>query len=219
MEPIKIAIDGPAGAGKSTIAQELAKRLKYTYIDTGAMYRGITYEVIKRGIDINDQTAIIELAKKININFVKGDLYIDDVLIKSEIRSNDVSQRVSYIARIPEIREIMVNAQRKIAINQNVVMDGRDIGTNVLVDAQLKLFLTATVEERSRRRYQELKEKSVITSLKEIEEDIKKRDKMDEERSCAPLVMAKDAIKIDTTEKTIEEIIQQIIYLLGERIN
>lgn len=219
MEPIKIAIDGPAGAGKSTIAQELAKRLNFTYIDTGAMYRGITYEVIKRNIAIDDNKGIIEIAQNLKLSLDKGDLYIDDVLVNDEIRTQEVSQKVSYIARIPEVRRIMVEMQQRVAENQNVVMDGRDIGTNVLPKAQLKLFLTATVEERARRRYEELLQKSVKTSLEEIEEDIKNRDRMDEERSCAPLVMAEDAIKIDTTEKSIEEIIKQIIYLLGERIN
>ncbi|SCZ01341.1 (d)CMP kinase [Alkaliphilus peptidifermentans] len=218
MEAIQIAIDGPAGAGKSTIAKELAYRLDYTYIDTGAMYRALTYAVLKENVKIDDIPQILEVTRNTEMSFKKGNIFINDILVNNEVRSIVVSQNVSYIARIPEIREILVDIQRRIASNQNVVMDGRDIGTKVLPDAKLKIFLTASVEERANRRYSELILKGLDVNLNDIKEEIITRDKMDEERSCSPLKAADDSIKIDTTDKTVEEVIRQIIFLLNERI-
>ncbi|KAB3534017.1 (d)CMP kinase [Alkaliphilus pronyensis] len=218
MEFVQIAIDGPAGAGKSTIAKELAKGLNYTYIDTGAMYRALTHQVLNKQVSVNDLRRVLEVAKNTDIAFEKGNIFIDNKEVNDEVRSSIVSKNVSFIARIPEVRDILVDLQRKIASNQNVVMDGRDIGTKVLPHATLKIFLTASVEERAKRRYIELKEKGLEVNLAEIEDEIITRDKMDEERSCSPLKVAEDAIVIDTTGKSIQEVIRQIISFLNERI-
>ncbi len=219
MKPIQIAIDGPAGAGKSTIAKKLSKLLNYIYIDTGAMYRAITYMVLQEGINPEDIEGIIKLAESMDIRFENDSIYVNGRNLNEEVRGVEVTQRVSHIAQIPEIRGILVKIQREIADNHNVVMDGRDIGTNVLKDATLKIFLTASVEERALRRFQELLEKVDNVDLEAVKADISKRDQMDKERSHSPLVKAADAIEIDTTDCAIEDVINKIILLLKEKIN
>lgn len=211
---IQIAIDGPAGAGKSTIAKEIAKRLNITYIDTGAMYRALTYKALISNVNIHNKDEIICLAQKSDIKFFQDNIYLDDKIINKEIRDICVSKNVSYIAQIAEVRKILVGIQRKIASTQDVIMDGRDIGTHVLPKATMKVFLTASVEERSYRRYVELKSKGTAVKLDEIKNDIINRDKIDSERAAAPLVKAEDAIIIDTTGLSIEEVVEKIISLL-----
>ncbi|MCC5909878.1 MAG: (d)CMP kinase [Clostridiaceae bacterium] len=216
MKNLQIAIDGPAGAGKSTIAKRLAESLQITYIDTGAMYRALTLKALKEKIDVEDTEKIIKLAQKTNIVFSKNIVYIDNSSVEEEIRSYEVTENVSYIAKIPEVRRILMKLQKKMAENDNVVMDGRDIGTHVLPNASIKIFLTASVEERAQRRYYQLLEKGHKINLKEIENSIEERDKIDSERKYAPLVQAEDAIILDTTGLTIDEVVKKIINLINK---
>lgn len=216
MEFVQIAIDGPAGAGKSTIAKRIAERLNITYIDTGAMYRALTYKVLTNKIDITNEKSIIELAQNSDIQFLQENIYLDGKMINEEIRSIEVNKNVSHVAKIKEVREILVHAQRKIALGQDVIMDGRDIGTHVLPNATLKVFLTASAKERALRRYLELKKKGIEVDIEELEKDITNRDNIDSQRAFAPLVKAEDAIIIDTTGLTIGDVIEHIIHLLKE---
>ncbi len=215
MEAIQIAIDGPAGAGKSTIAKRIAKELNFIYIDTGAMYRALTYQVLQSGISLQQEEKIVQLAKETDIMFENGNIYLNKKIVNKEVRSNNVSLYVSHIAQIPIVRELLVEMQKRIAANNNVVMDGRDIGTNVLPGATLKVFLTASVQERARRRYEELERNGTLVNLDDIAEQIQLRDKMDAERSCSPLVKADDAITIDTTGLSIENVCKSIMNLLN----
>lgn len=216
MSYIQIAVDGPAGSGKSTIAKKIADRLNITYIDTGAMYRALTYKVLINNIGVENEDAVIEVARKSKIEFLKNNIYLDDDIVNEEIRLPEVSKNVSYVAKIPQVRKILVDTQRKLALNQDVVMDGRDIGTYVLKDANFKIFLTATVEERSRRRYLELKNKGLDVTLDDVKKDIINRDKIDREREFSPLVEADDAIIIDTTDLSIEDVVNKITSILEE---
>ncbi len=216
MSCIQIAIDGPAGSGKSTIAKKIAERLNITYVDTGAMYRALTYKVLMNNVDIQNEDVIVKLAQESNIKFFQGDIYLDNNIVNEEIRSPEVSKNVSYVAKIPRVRKILVNIQRKLALNRDVVMDGRDIGTHVLDNASLKIFLTATVEQRSYRRYMEFKNKGLKVNFDDVKKDIVNRDKIDKERKFSPLVKADDAIIIDTTDLSIDDIVDKIISILEE---
>ena len=218
MKPIQIAIDGPAGAGKSTIAKKLSKLLNYIYIDTGAMYRAITYMVIKEDVNPDNLQDIISLAESLDIEFLEDNIYANGKRLNEEVRGTEVTKLVSIIAQIPDIRNILKNLQRRIASNNDVVMDGRDIGSNVLPNATLKIFLTASVEERALRRHQEMTAKGETVNLDDVKRDIINRDKMDVERSHSPLVKADDAFEIDTTDFSIDEVIDKIIYLLKDKI-
>lgn len=207
-----IAIDGPASSGKSTIAKKVSKILNIEYIDTGAMYRALTWKAIDRDIKLKDEALIIKLLETSNIDFKDGDIYLDDNVINDEIRLNYVSQNVSYIAIISEVREKMLELQQAMARYKSIVMDGRDIGTVVLKDAKYKFFLTASLEERALRRYKELEDNgNEKISLIEIEKDIRRRDEIDSNRKIAPLKQAEDAILIDTTEKSIDQVVDIIV--------
>lgn len=212
---MQIAVDGPAGSGKSTIAKKLAEKLDMLYIDTGAMYRALTYKVISMGIDIRDDYAVIQAAKSSQILLKKGKVCIDGEDVGKQIRSSEVDASVSRIAEIPQVREIMVQKQRKMALSQNVVMDGRDIGTNVLPDARYKFFLTASIEERAMRRYRDKKTCGSDEDYETVKKEILRRDEIDSTREIAPLKKAKDAVIIDTTGKTIDEVLEQILIKLG----
>jgi len=209
-----IAIDGPAGAGKSTVAKRLSVKLGYTHIDSGSLFRAITYMVIKSGIDINDVESIIHKAEKSTIDFINNNIYLNGMDISSDIRENAVNTKVSYIAMIPEIRNIVVNIQRKIAENKNVVVDGRDIGTTVFPDAFIKFFLTASVEERAIRRYNELSDKENLT-FEEVKKQIIQRDYIDSNREASPLRKAEDAILIDTSGKNVDEVVSEMLYYIS----
>ncbi|MGE4572017.1 MAG: (d)CMP kinase [Candidatus Izemoplasmatales bacterium] len=201
-----IAIDGPAGAGKSTIAKLLAKKLNYTYIDTGAMYRATTYKALNLGVDLIDPESFSFL----NITdfvFKNGELYMDGTNMTKLNRSKEVADNVSLVASHIPVRNKLVSLQQEIAENNHVVMDGRDIGTVVLTHAQLKVFLTASVKVRAKRRYEELKNAGRIITLEDIEKDIERRDKYDSTRSYNPLRKAQDAIEIDTSDKDIREVV------------
>ncbi|MDI3519701.1 MAG: CMP/dCMP kinase [Caldanaerobacter sp.] len=207
---VKIAIDGPAGAGKSTAAKKLAKLLGFTYIDTGAMYRAITLKVLRENISLKDEERIVEVARKSDISLDGERVFLDGEDVSEEIRKPIISQKVSVVSQIPEVREILVKKQRKIAEGKNVVMDGRDIGTVVLPDAQFKFFLTASLEERARRRYEELKNKGTEVKYEEVLEEIKKRDSLDSGRKTSPLTIPEGAILIDTTDLTEEEVVERV---------
>jgi len=204
-----IAIDGPAGAGKSTVAKIIADKMNMTYIDTGAMYRAITLLSIQNGkTNVND---IIELAKQAKICINEKRIYINDKDVTDDIRNIEVTNQVSKIAKIPEIRILMTEIQQQIAKNKGVVMDGRDIGTTVLPDAKYKFYLTADLKERAARRYKELIREGRKVTLQQIEKDIIQRDYQDKHRDVSPLTVAKDAVVIDTTAKTIIEVVNEIL--------
>jgi CMP/dCMP kinase len=206
-----IAIDGPAGAGKSTIAKKVSDILNIEYIDTGAMYRALTYKVLKQKIDIKDKESIINLLRNTDINFINGSVYLDNKIIDEEIRFNDVSKNVSYIAIIEEVRKELVNKQRLMSKEKSIIMDGRDIGTVVLPNAEYKFFITASVEERAKRRYKDLLNSGEENNIKNLILEIKKRDAIDSNRKNSPLKRAKDSILLDTTDKTIDESINFIV--------
>jgi cytidylate kinase len=208
---MNIAIDGPAGAGKSTIAKILAEKLGMNYIDTGAMYRAITLKAIENNIDFNDVSSLINLVNNTDIKISNSRIYLDSKDVTDKIRTPLVNQKVSKIAAISEIRKKMIYLQKKLAENGNVIMDGRDIGTVVLPNASLKFFITATVEERAKRRFLELKAKGHDVNYDYIKKEILSRDEQDMNRKISPLKPAEDAIVIDTSNKEIEEIIQEIL--------
>lgn len=212
MRRISIAIDGPAGAGKSTIAKIIAKKLNIEYIDTGAMYRAITLKFLRSGVDFENQfNKMIDILNDTEISFENGRVYLDDRDVSEEIRTIEIGKHVSKVAAIPEVREKLVKLQRSIAEKKSVVMDGRDIGTNVLKDADIKIFLIASVEERAKRRHKELIEKGTNVSFEEIFKEIENRDYIDSTRKTNPLKKAEDAIIVDSSNKTIEEVVEEIL--------
>lgn len=217
MKNMVIAIDGPAGAGKSTISKILAQKLNIEYIDTGAMYRAVTLKIIRMGIDLQDDEAIKDMLKYTKIDFVKGRIYLDGEDVSEEIRTIKVSSKVSDVAAKPYVREKLVEIQRKMAMQKSVIMDGRDIGTNVLKDANVKIFLTASIEERAKRRYKEMIEKGINVTFEEICRDIENRDRIDSTRKTNPLRKAEDAVDIDTTSKTIDEVVEEIISIVNKQ--
>ncbi|MEI7024573.1 (d)CMP kinase [Paenibacillus sp. y28] len=214
---MNIAIDGPAGAGKSTVARLVAKRLGYVYVDTGAMYRAVTWKVLQQGLQVEQTQLVIRTAEQMTIELQPGELaqqvLADGQDVSEEIRHPEVSNRVSYVAQIPEVRKLLVDKQQQMARQKGVVMDGRDIGTHVLPDAEVKVFLTASVQERASRRYQELQSKNQTVSLSQLEHDIALRDKMDEERETSPLRQAEDAVVVDSTKLSIEQVVDKIVSL------
>lgn len=219
---IQIAIDGPAGAGKSTIAKIVAEKLKYTYIDTGAMYRAVTYKAIQNNIQFNDAAKLEEMLKNTSIELKPSDVgqlvFVDGVNVSNEIRSNEVTQNVSEVAAHPNIREILVAMQKELAASGGIVMDGRDIGTHVLKDAELKIFMSASVEERARRRLLDNKRRGIESTLEGLMEEIARRDKYDSEREASPLVQAEDALYLDTTNLTIDEAANEILRLAESKM-
>lgn len=206
-----IAVDGPAGAGKSTISKLIAKKLNINYIDTGAMYRAVTYKCLSEGVDVKNEEAVIEVAKRTDIDFRDNNIYLDSKVVNEEIRTREVSANVSDVAKIKEVRYLMVDVQREIGTRNDVILDGRDIGSYVFPNADYKFFLVATPEERGRRRYKELCEKGFEGTLEEIIKDIEKRDEIDSNRELAPLKKADDAIEIDTTGLGIDEVVETVV--------
>lgn len=213
----KIAIDGPAGAGKSTVARMVAQQLGLAYLDTGAMYRAVTLAALRNNVDMQDAAALAQLTGKIHLDIqnhgTEGQnvIYLDGEDVSSDIRSPEISRYVSYVARCPQVRNRMVDQQRKIGSRGGVVMDGRDIGTHVMPDADYKFYLTASLEERARRRAGELSDGGEQVELTQMAREIAARDKIDSERECSPLRPADDSISIDTTDMTIEQVIATIV--------
>ncbi|GIN92045.1 cytidylate kinase [Siminovitchia terrae] len=219
---ISIAIDGPAAAGKSTVAKIVAEKLSYIYIDTGAMYRAVTYKALMEGTDIHDEESLFRLLKGTTIDLVQESglqtVFLDGKDVTKEIRNSNVTNNVSTVAAHGAIREEMVHRQRELGKRGGVVMDGRDIGTKVLPDSELKVFLLASVDIRAERRHKENVEKGYPSDLAQLKEEIMLRDKNDTEREVSPLVKAEDAIEIDTSTLSIEEVVAHIIALAKERI-
>lgn len=212
-----VAIDGPAGAGKSTIAKLLADKINYTYIDSGAMYRALTLAALESNTNLADKNGIIELSKNVNIDFIDKSIYLNNVKVDKLIREERVNKAVSTVAAIPEVRKNIVNIQRKVAADKNVVMDGRDIGTVIFPDAFIKFFITASLEERAMRRYSELENKEQTVNLRDIRCQIEERDYIDSNREISPLTKAEDAILIDTSGKTIEQVLIEVIKFISLR--
>ena len=214
-----IAIDGPAGAGKSTIAKLLAKKLGILYLDTGAMYRAVGLKAVENGVDISDEDAVKKMLDPTTVDVKICDsvqrVYLDGQDVTGRIREHRVSKAASDISAVPCVRYKMVELQREIASRCDTVLDGRDIGTFVLPNAEYKIFLTASVAERARRRYEELKAKGEDCTLESITADIEKRDYNDSHRALAPLRKADDAVEIDTTDLTIEEVADKLTALIG----
>lgn len=210
-EKIRIAIDGPGGAGKSTIAKLLASKLNIDYIDTGAMYRAIGYKVFKENINIDDEQVLTDMMNSTDIDFSDGNIILDDEIVNDVIRTPEMSRMASKVSQKPIVREKLVLIQRNIASGKSVVMDGRDIGTNVLTDAEIKIFMTASSEERAMRRYKELIKKNEKVTFEEIHKDIQERDYSDTHRKLNPLKAAEDAIILDTGGLSIEQVVAAIL--------
>lgn len=208
---IVIAIDGPAGAGKSTVAKQVSRILNINYIDTGAMYRAITYKCIKNGLDLEDEKSVVDLCKNTDLKFENNSIFIDGQCVDDDIRTLQVSSKVSYVARIPGVRFHLVELQREMGKDDNVVLDGRDVGTQIFPNTKYKYYLNAAVETRAKRRYDELILKGVKASFEGIVEDVRNRDKIDSTREVSPLKKASDAIEIDSTNMTIEEVVDFIV--------
>lgn len=220
----KVAIDGPAGAGKSTISRAAAQSLGFVYIDTGAMYRACALKMQRSGIDINNDTsAVIKAMNTTDINITHSEdgqiVYLDGENVTGKIRTQEVSQGASDIAKIPEVRLKLVEIQRNLASKCNCIMDGRDIGTYVLPDADVKIYLTASVEERAKRRYAELIEKGIQTTPEEVLSDMKKRDANDMGRDFAPLKQAEDSVLVDTTGNTLEKSVELLTTIIKNNLN
>ena len=215
MKQIQIAIDGPASSGKSTVAKIIAKDFNYTYLDTGAMYRAATYMALRNHLTENDVDEIVTLLETYSISFGRSEngeqlVFVGDVDVTHPIRENEVTNNVSWVAAIPEVREKLVHLQQLIAAQGGIVMDGRDIGTVVLPDAELKIFLVASVEERAERRYKENLEKGIPADLETLKKEIAERDYKDSHREVSPLKPAADSIHFDTTGVGIAEVVKFI---------
>jgi len=219
---LSIAIDGPAAAGKSTVAKIVAEKLSYVYIDTGAMYRALTYKAIVNQLNLEDEALLLDMLLSTEIKLLPSDngqlVYLDNKDVTKEIRSSNVTNNVSIVSIHQKVREEMVRRQQAFATEGGVVMDGRDIGTHVLPEAEVKVFLLASVEERAERRHIENIQKGFPSDLEKLKEEIARRDKIDSEREVAPLKKADDAFEIDTTSLTIPEVVEKIMALVHERI-
>ncbi len=218
-----VAIDGPSGAGKSTIARAAAKALGFIYVDTGALYRAIGYYIVKQGINTKDEQAVSQQLINIDIslkydNKGKQQVILNNIDVSEYIRTPEISMAASNVSAIPKVREFLLDLQRNIAKNNNVIMDGRDIATVILPNADVKIFLTASAEKRAHRRYLELLEKGENVTEQEVLEDVKKRDYQDSHREIAPLMPSGTSIIVDTSELTLDESINTIIKIVKEHL-
>lgn len=216
MEKFIIAVDGPAGSGKSTISKIVAKELGFTYLDTGAMYRMVTYAVLKNNINLENEKALKELLDNVKLDIEKDKFYLDGEDVSEVIRREEVTNNVSKVAAIKFVREKLVYMQREISNGKKVILDGRDIGTVVFPQAELKIFLVASPEERAKRRVKEFLDKGIDTNYDKVLEEIKERDFLDSTRKESPLLQAQDAILIDTSFMNIDEVSREIINLVNK---
>lgn len=219
---ISIAIDGPSGAGKSTISRKAAEKFGFIYVDTGAIYRTIGLATKIRGVSLDDTAAVIELLPTLEIELKYNDageqhMYLDGNDVSRDIRLPEVSMLASKVSAIPEVREFLVDMQRGMAEKYDVIMDGRDIGTVILPNADLKIFLTADVRDRAHRRYEELRAKGMEKPFDEVLAEMEKRDEQDTQRAAAPLKAADDAVLLDTSGNTLEESIDEVCRLISEK--
>lgn len=219
---ISIAIDGPSGAGKSTMARIIAERLGYLYIDTGALYRAVGLAAYREKINADDTEKVSELAGKINVSITQSDgkqlTFLDNENVTDKIRSENISKYASAVSAVPKVRQALLEAQRELARKNNVILDGRDIATVVLPDADIKIFLTASPEDRARRRYNELRERGEQVNFNDVLSSIISRDNADSTRAISPLKMHDDAILVDTTGNTREQSIKILLKLIKERL-
>lgn len=222
MRRLSVAIDGPAGAGKSTVARQVARELGFTYVDTGAMYRAITWKALQNGTDLTDETNMTQLVRDTHIQ-LKTDkkevlVWLDGQPVSEEIRTPEVTSHVSAVAGLAGVRKELLEKQRELAQNGGVVMDGRDIGTRVLPEAGVKVFLTASIDERAHRRYNEWLRKGYSVNLEQLKQEIRQRDEKDKNRKHSPLTPAEDAVHLDTTGLTITEVVQAILDLCRTKV-
>lgn len=216
---INIAIDGPSAAGKSTIANYLAKKYDYVHLDSGAMYRCVAYKAKLENIAIDDEEKIIAMIKNTKIELKSdGTIYLDDQIVNNEIRTNDISMGASNVSKLPLVREELVRRQQEMAKSKGVIMDGRDIGTVVLRDAEVKIFLTATAQARAERRHKEYIDKGIENDLAALTKEIEARDYQDSHREHSPLKKADDAIEVDSSNLTIDEVVAEIDKIVSRKI-
>ncbi|SDC39663.1 cytidylate kinase [Paenibacillus sp. UNCCL117] len=222
MEKFNIAIDGPAGAGKSTIARLVAGALGFVYVDTGAMYRAVTWRILEEGLQPDQTDEMISLTQQTDIRLAPGQngqaVFVDGREVTGMIRSPEVTGNVSRISAIAGIRAVLTRKQKEMAAGLGIVMDGRDIGSHVLPDAEVKVFLTASVRIRAERRLKEIRDSQPGVTLEQLMSDIAQRDRMDEQREASPLVKAPDAVLIDTSDLSIDEVVHRILELAGSRV-
>ena len=213
---INIAIDGPSGAGKSSIAKILAKKLTYTHLDTGSMYRAVAYKAMMNHLDIENEDVIVDMLKDTDIRLTNdGKIYLDDTDVSDMIRTNEISLLASNVSKHAKVRKDLVSRQQKMALNKGVIMDGRDIGTVVLKDAEVKIFLTASTIKRAQRRYLQNQQLNIASDLDQLIKEIEQRDYQDTHRAASPLVKASDAIEIDSSDLTIDEVIDKILEIVN----
>lgn len=205
-----VAIDGPAGSGKSTVAKLLAEKLGFFYLDTGALYRALTLAAIRSGTEITDRRRLVELAKTIRIDFDGNRTYIDGEDVSERIRDEAVTAKVRFLAELPEVREVVRSMERRMVAGRDAVVEGRDITTVVFPDAEVKFYLDASVDERARRRLLELRRRGVDVDFEDVKEAVVRRDRSDSERKVAPLKHAPDALLIDTSSLSIEEVVERL---------
>lgn len=215
---IKIAIDGPTSAGKSTIAKLLAQKLKINYVDTGSMYRALTLTVLNNNIDPKSEKDVTSIADKTKIDYFENHIFLDGLCVDDKIRNELIDKNVSYVCQYRDVRKRLVSLQKEIASKSSVIMDGRDIGTVVLKDANYKFFLTASADVRAKRRYKEYIEKGLEVNFEDIKNDLIRRDDYDSHREVDPLVKASDAIEVNTDDKNIEETVELMLsYINGDK--
>ncbi|GAA0813034.1 (d)CMP kinase [Ligilactobacillus aviarius] len=223
MKKIQVAIDGPASAGKSTVAKIVAKKLHFIYCDTGAMYRSVTFAALKNHVKLDDDQALKKLLKTIEIRFVPAEpeqrVFVNDEEVTQAIRTPEITNNVSLVSAQPSVRAELTKRQQEIAEAGGIVMDGRDIGTTVLPNAEVKIFLVASVHERAVRRFKENQTKGIDTPLDILEKEIEERDYKDSHREISPLTQAKDAVLVDTTSLTIDQVVDQILEIINQKTN
>lgn len=223
MKKIQVAIDGPASAGKSTVAKIVAKKLHFIYCDTGAMYRSVTFAALKNQVKLDDDQALKELLKTIQIRFVPAEpeqrVFVNDEEVTQAIRTPEITNNVSLVSAQPSVRAELTKRQQEIAEAGGIVMDGRDIGTTVLPNAEVKIFLVASVHERAVRRFKENQTKGIDTPLDVLEKEIEERDYKDSHREISPLTQAKDAVLVDTTSLTIDQVVDKILEIIDQKTN